>query len=233
MEKTAWQLYKEQNPVSPAKKEIIFNLEPINFTKLELAPGIWIYRNVFSSPDDIVERINKTFDASWQDGQIFSNTDEEKEAINKKFRDCSVVVVNRPDKNSSEDADMLYSIIDHSMRVCLDDYASMFGMNMNDLLGDQWQVLRYGHGQHFDSHADDGYRFPRNVSITAYLNDEYEGGELEYKHFNLFFKPEKGDILVFPSNYVYNHRVMEVKAGIRYALVNWFRWKTMKVDMLS
>jgi predicted 2-oxoglutarate/Fe(II)-dependent dioxygenase YbiX len=233
VEKTAWQLYKEQNSTAPVKKEVVFNPEPINFTKVELAPGVWIYKNVFPSPDDLVAKINAEFESSWQDGQVFSNGDEKKEEINKKFRDCSVVVINKPNEDSSEQRDLLYKLVDHSMRVCLEDYTAMFGMSMNELTGDEWQVLKYGHGQHFDGHADDGFRFPRTVSITAYLNDEYEGGELDYKHFNLFFKPEKGDVLVFPSNYVYNHRVVEVKTGVRYALVNWFRWKTMKVDMLS
>jgi predicted 2-oxoglutarate/Fe(II)-dependent dioxygenase YbiX len=234
MEKTAWQLYKEQNSKSSTKKEEIpFNPEPINFTKKELVPGVWIYQNVFPNPDDLVAKINAEFESSWQDGQVFANGEEKAEEVNKKFRDCSVVVINKPNEESSQNRDMLYNLVNHSMKVCLDDYSSMFGMNMTELLGDEWQVLRYGHGQHFDGHADDGFRFPRTISITAYLNDEYDGGELDYKHFNLFFKPEKGDVLVFPSNYVYNHRVVEVKSGVRYALVNWFRWKTMKVDMLS
>jgi predicted 2-oxoglutarate/Fe(II)-dependent dioxygenase YbiX len=88
-------------------------------------------------------------------------------------------------------------------------------------------VLRYGVGQKFDQHADDGSLYPRTVSMTAYLNDNYDGGELEYTHFGVSFKPSPGDVIIFPSNYPYQHRVVPVTGGLRYAIVNWFRWSSL------
>ena len=34
-----------------------------------------------------------------------------------------------------------------------------------------------------------------------------------------FFKT--GDVLIFPSNFMYPHRVTEVKRGIRYSAISW------------
>lgn len=58
------------------------------------------------------------------------------------------------------------------------------------------------------------------LSILGALNDNYEGGEL------IFFDDYKidlkeGDIMVFPSNFLYPHRVEKVTKGIRYSFASW------------
>jgi predicted 2-oxoglutarate/Fe(II)-dependent dioxygenase YbiX len=58
------------------------------------------------------------------------------------------------------------------------------------------------------------------LSIVGLLNDDYKGGDF------VFFKDHKvnltaGDIMVFPSNFMYPHRVEEVTQGTRYSFVCW------------
>lgn len=236
--KNAWQQFKESNKNifdNPTiEKDKIFR-QPINvnFTKRELVPGIFVYQNVFPDSLSVINMIENIYEGGWQNGNIFSNEDNADMHVNKKFRDCSVVVIQKPTDATPVARDDLYYLVTESLLACYRDYLAHFSMGEHELTPDEWQVLKYGSGQHFDGHADDGFRFPRTVSITAYLNDDYTGGEIEYKHFNLKYKPEKGDVLLFPANYVYNHKVIPVETGLRYALVNWFRWKTMKVDMLG
>jgi predicted 2-oxoglutarate/Fe(II)-dependent dioxygenase YbiX len=237
-EKSPWQIFKESGGVnSPERQKALVSTNfvhediNINFTKEEIVPGVWIYKNVFKNVDKLVDDINENFGTSWVDGQVYSG--DENTEINKKARDCSVLVLSEQIENITQGQSSVYHLVKTSMTACMEDYLSMFAINLPELLPDSWQVLKYGHGQHFEGHADDGFRFPRTVSITAYLNDSYTGGELEYKHFGLKFKPDRGDVLIFPSNYVYNHQVLPVDTGLRYALVNWFRWNTMKVDMLA
>jgi predicted 2-oxoglutarate/Fe(II)-dependent dioxygenase YbiX len=50
------------------------------------------------------------------------------------------------------------------------------------------------------------------------LNDDYEGGEINFPRFNLKIKPEKNSLILFPSNYVYNHSAEPVKNGTKYAI---------------
>jgi predicted 2-oxoglutarate/Fe(II)-dependent dioxygenase YbiX len=58
------------------------------------------------------------------------------------------------------------------------------------------------------------------LTILGILNDDYEGGE-----FILFddyqIETKKGDIIIFPSNFMYPHEVKKVTKGIRYSLVSW------------
>jgi predicted 2-oxoglutarate/Fe(II)-dependent dioxygenase YbiX len=61
------------------------------------------------------------------------------------------------------------------------------------------------------------------MSTIFYMNDDYEGGEIEFPRFNVSHKPEKNELIIFPSTYVYNHSVLPVTSGTRYAVVSWLR----------
>ena len=62
----------------------------------------------------------------------------------------------------------------------------------------------------------------RVLSVLLYLNDDYDGGELEFRQSKIKFKPEPGSVLFFPSNFLYVHEVHPVTKGPRYALPNWY-----------
>lgn len=84
-----------------------------------------------------------------------------------------------------------------------------------------YNILKYEFGQHFESHYDGGSDTARSVSPILYLNDDYEGGEIEFTNFNLKIKPKAGTLYVFPANYAYRHTAHPVKSGIKYAIVTW------------
>ena len=82
-------------------------------------------------------------------------------------------------------------------------------------------LLRYDKTGHLPAHQDQGIS-TRVLSVLLYLNDDYEGGEIEFRHSGLKFKPEAGSVLFFPSNFLYVHEVYPVTRGPRYALPNWY-----------
>ena len=86
------------------------------------------------------------------------------------------------------------------------------------------------------------------LSLVGALNDDYEGGEIEFPRFNLKYKPKanelllfpsgyeggefvmfddyvielkQGDVLMFPSVFLYPHRVNPVTKGVRDTFVSW------------
>jgi 2OG-Fe(II) oxygenase superfamily len=88
---------------------------------------------------------------------------------------------------------------------------------------------RYNVGTNMKIHVDhintvfDGTRRGIPVlTVLGLLNDDFEGGE-----FTLFHDPEwivdlkKGDVIIFPSNFMYPHKVESVTKGIRYSFVSW------------
>jgi|TARA_R110000824_G_scaffold240918_1_gene429528 hypothetical protein len=58
------------------------------------------------------------------------------------------------------------------------------------------------------------------LSIVCVLNNNYEGGEfIMFDDYEIKFKP--GDIIIFPSVFLYPHLVKPVKKGTRYSFVSW------------
>jgi len=79
--------------------------------------------------------------------------------------------------------------------------------------------VKYQKGQHFATHTDHGYSYNCTVSLVAFANDDFEGGELEFTYWGLTLKPRAGDLVIFPSNYMYPHRSLPVTEGTKYSLV--------------
>ena len=89
------------------------------------------------------------------------------------------------------------------------------------------KFIRYSQGQTMQNHCDhihslfDGER--KGVPILAIIglfNDDYEGGELimiEDKKIDT----KEGDILIFPSNFLYPHEITPVLKVVRYSYISW------------
>ena len=88
------------------------------------------------------------------------------------------------------------------------------------------QLLRYKQGQHFHEHVDNIAGHPtwgqRQLSVVFYLNDDYEGGEISFQRQAQVIKPKAGDVLLFPSHFTHPHASLDVRSGVKYAVVTWF-----------
>lgn len=101
-------------------------------------------------------------------------------------------------------------------------YAYRFGIN-EFLFHEDYNLLKYQTGQEYKAHYDGGTNIARAISALVYLNDDYEGGEIEFVNFNVKIKPQAGMMILFPSNYAYKHVAHPVLSGIKYNLVTWIR----------
>jgi len=76
------------------------------------------------------------------------------------------------------------------------------------------------HCDHIHSMFDGNIKGIPILSIVGLLNNNYEGGE-----FVMFedeeIKLTQGDIMIFPSIFLYPHRVDPVTKGTRYSFVSW------------
>lgn len=86
-----------------------------------------------------------------------------------------------------------------------------------------YEILRYGEGTGYKKHVDDFSDFPRILSCSFALNDDFEGGEFTFFDEALSFKQEKGSALIFPSNFMFPHQVNLVTKGTRYSVITWYR----------
>ena len=75
------------------------------------------------------------------------------------------------------------------------------------------------HYDHIHSIFDGKMKGVPLVSIVANLNENYKGSEFYCRGKEI--KLKTGDILLFPSNYMYPHEVKEATKGTRYSFVSW------------
>ena len=78
------------------------------------------------------------------------------------------------------------------------------------------------HCDHIHSIFDGRIKGVPILTILGLLNDDFEGGEFTmWDNDETVIPFKKGDILIFPSNFLYPHRVKSVTNGTRYSFVSW------------
>lgn len=204
-----------------------------NYEVLDL--GIVYYKNVVNNPADLINKIEELESRYISDPSNVTKTSvkpwtpwtygegENKMTFNmQKFipqvKDLSIndIYYNEQKHISSE----LFGALDRT----LDHYSKELYPFAEKNIKSREQtmhLLRYDATGHLPAHQDQGVS-SRVLSVLLYLNDDYEGGEIEFRHSNLKFKPEAGSVLFFPSNFLYVHEVYPVTKGPRYALPNWY-----------
>jgi hypothetical protein len=200
-----------------------YNIEQQSWSSVEeLAPGIFVYHDVLPQDMNIIERLEEVLD----DRTNFYNYMEAMVGYGMKmpeYRDCYDFKYKKTDimhdqSPASQKLQQLWQdLYDRKLSV-VKDYSRKF--NVGELR--YWEAMnfvKYGPGQHFQEHTDHGYSYNCVVSLVAYPNDDYVGGELEFRLQGLKVKPRAGDLFIFPSNFMYPHKSLPVESGTKHSIV--------------
>jgi hypothetical protein len=109
---------------------------------------------------------------------------------------------------------------------CLKRYVDEFDILQSFTLVGWWlkaQLTRKGegyHAWHFESSSF--FESRRVLAWSIYLNDDYEGGELEFLYFGRRIKLGAGDIVIFPAAFTHTHRGNMVLSGEKLLLTGWY-----------
>jgi predicted 2-oxoglutarate/Fe(II)-dependent dioxygenase YbiX len=143
--------------------------------------------------------------------------------IKKDIRNCHTIGISFPhiiQKNSEVRHKLDNAIFDGASK-CIQEYNIKFPhCRIQEDSG--YELLRYEEGCFYIEHTDSFKASPRAVSCSFILNNDFEGGEFAFFDRELKYNLEKGDALMFPSNYMYPHEVMPVTKGTRYSIITWF-----------
>lgn len=146
-------------------------------------------------------------------------------------------------------ADFFYHM-EESIYKCLIRYIDIYPLLVGCVWWrNRGHILRYVDQGILGSHCDndtnykvtDGVRYMPRGQVAArqtcgalvYLNDcidsdddldgtNFVGGHLRFFHLDIEYKPQRGDIIMFPTNYVASHDVTRMTAGIRYTYLSFF-----------
>lgn len=194
--------------------------------KHELAPGIFLYLDVLEDPASMVEEIEQAAEMKILEWVGASVKTGEENGENKSIRDTSIItvpyigrIIDGAENPRDEILNQIQNIFFKNFSKIEEDYKNYYGVLTQT--HEAYGILKYGKGQHFLNHIDDHPSFPRTVSTVYYMNEGYRGGEIEFPRFNIRVAPQANQMIVFPSNYIYNHSVNPVTDGTRYAVTSW------------
>ena len=185
-------------------------------------------------------KIKKVASGNWNQGSI--NKKQSAEITQKERR---TGIKNKPIKDSKirtsdtrwTTEQWIYDLIFPFMY----DANKQAGWNLDVTTAEPMQIARYKKGGFYTNHHDgladslSAYNMPdnsflhgkvRKISMSMILNDDFEGGNLEFcSYFNgeceiIPVKLNVGNMIFFLSGV--EHRVAPVTKGTRYSLVSWF-----------
>jgi predicted 2-oxoglutarate/Fe(II)-dependent dioxygenase YbiX len=128
--------------------------------------------------------------------------------------------------NNHHDA-LYHKLIFNTCNQAIKKYQKLFSSLHQELKLESINLLKYEVGNFYKRHIDAFHMVNRHLSFIINLNEDYKGGEL------IFYYPHNqqpyskielktGDLIMFPSNFMYPHSIEPIISGTRYSIVCWF-----------
>ena len=183
-----------------------------------VAGAVAIYENAWVNPEQTISDVEaevRSGNICWERAQTIAA------GIHQDHRTNSLIRVSY----FAEQGNKVLQKVSNQYNNLLVQYASSYAKTFNTddvhLYFETFNLLKYNQGKEYKAHYDGGSRTKRVFSVVSYLNDDYEGGELEFEHFKVKIKPEPGMLIIFPSNYAYRHVAHPILSGTKYAMATW------------
>lgn len=186
----------------------------------DLGNKIFMYRDVVGSSLDVLSELNKIF-SEYNQGYKASTMNNKD--YDDSLRSCTVFSLYTGLQDGAEYANakrVLNKKIDIALSKCILHFVKSTDIKIRER--EPWEILRYEKTQKVTWHCDDGEVHPSKVSFVYYVNDDYEGGEIQFKDkaYSIPIKPKKDSLIVFPSSLEYIHRVLPVSNGVKYSIIS-------------
>ena len=133
-----------------------------------------------------------------------------------KHRNCLVKPIEKKFDNK------IQKIISKIIQLYMEDHKH-FGPGMNSIEDTGYEHLLYlgSHKGEYKEHVDHVELFPRILSISILLNDNYEGGNFSFFNGQHIIEKKQGSAIIFPSNFCFPHAVLPVTKGDRHSIITW------------
>jgi predicted 2-oxoglutarate/Fe(II)-dependent dioxygenase YbiX len=190
----------------------------------EIFPSIFVYERIFQNPKMVIDSLEKAIDENVLLNWIYASTGDNKSdgSLKNTYRSNKTISVPN-DINTIDGFENLDTFIFNQLTKLTGEYSDSFGLG--EMRDEGYSVLKYDEGTEYKQHFDcGGEHKDRVTSMLLYLNDDYEGGELEFPFFGIKYKPSAGDVIFFPSSYAFAHIAHPVTNGTKYALVTWLAY---------
>ncbi len=178
----------------------------------------WIYVENMLSPKLCNTLISIIKNENWKLHEWYSYKENTTKSMEEK--ECSVLFADNMDFEPFHKVGQLVDkvIKNYQNNYDIGEHCSRFSKPRYNRYKEGTQMRK--HVDHIHSIFDGQTKGIPILSIVGVLNDDYEGGEFLFNNdYEVTLKA--GDILLFPSLFLYEHTVKLVKRGTRYSFVSW------------
>ncbi|HJP10635.1 MAG TPA: 2OG-Fe(II) oxygenase [Arenicellales bacterium] len=205
----------------------------MNSPQLLLSDYVKVYKNCFTK--SFCETVIEEFDSDCsQKAPVDWRGNLE---VLSQYRDAALYSINA--KEQEPVSDLRRSItktLTDTLTIQLENYLQETHLYVDNVIckkffngsNDGFRFLRYDVGGHCAEHTDQcvSAETTRVITCSINLNDNYEGGHTLffplYPHSNrVHIPPQTGQLILFPSNFLYPHIVTKVTSGARYQIITW------------
>ena len=197
----------------------------IMFDLKVLGPQIWYWENALSFPEELKGFIDKIDEEPESYSRISKwenwTASDDNTLVYGKTKNINRSKLKESTGSDIVDKKTLYIANSFLMafEMCTDRYLeghkldkNKYNLNLNNVTIKAWNEGQ-SMGPHFD--GQDG-NADLAFSLVAYINDDYEGGEISFPNHNIAIKPKAGSMIMFPSQEPYIHEVKPITSGTRY-----------------
>ena len=173
----------------------------------KLSDFVKCYENLIDKNlcDKIVNRKDMTFNKASTGG--YEEINPARKCYTKKLED--------------EFSDDVYKIVGKILKLYKQDEPEfVIGATTEDTGYDHLLYLGSEKGE-YKEHTDHFDFFPRVLSCSLILNDDYEGGDFSFFGGKYIVPKKAGSVVVFPSNFCFPHAVKPVTKGNRHSIITW------------
>jgi len=191
----------------------------------EIFPGVYIFNVTAAKALSRLckEYVDKYFDGSendyWKLSKMYPDPTKKDPFVNTDYRHCFTAGNNL--LNLSGDYKIIHDLVYDSFNEMQAIFYQDLNLKYNFSKSCGYELLVYPEESGlFDWHQD-VRRNGRSGTYLFYVNDDYEGGELEFKYIRdadgerVKYKPKEGELLVMPTTWYTEHRSRVSTSGTK------------------
>jgi hypothetical protein len=120
----------------------------------------------------------------------------------------------------------IVTILDKVFMLAYQKCVELYTVKLYPFENEKVPLVKFEKNYKMNEHADTTGDF----AAIYYINDDYDGGEINFMDHNLKIKPKSNSFVTFPSNADYWHEVLENTGKERYSATNWFKYDGSSIE---
>ena len=196
-------------------------------TLLNPAPGMFIHEGWYENAPKLLALINEAAEleyspTAWTRSRTgvgdHQGANEHRSSVESELGCFAHVDFNDPDFDAlQQEMEEFQAALDQ----LVNNFRRVYDLSL--CADEGFRAIRYQNKAEYRIHHDHHAQNSRALSMVLFLNDDFEGGQLEFPHQKVTIEPTAGTVALFPSNFPYAHIAHPVEKGTKYSLVTWFR----------